>query len=249
MGVKDPTGSPPSIMGATGGSGTRVVARIARRGGLFIGTNLNPAEDSLDIAEYYDRWVNHVLQGFDVVPEMRTELEALMERHRAPMMGERWGWKEPRSMFLVPFLADEFPGMRFIHMVRDGRDLAFSKNQNQVRKHAWAMLGPAPVEPDDSPPRSIALWNAANMAAADAGEGQLGDRYLRIRFEDLCSQPEQTAAQVLDFLDLDGDPAELAGEVEAPPTIGRWRDADPALQEELHRIGAPALARFGYLDG
>jgi hypothetical protein len=54
----DPTASHPSIMGATGGSGTRVVARIARRTGLFIGANLNPAEDALEIAAYYDRWIN-----------------------------------------------------------------------------------------------------------------------------------------------------------------------------------------------
>src|SRR3954449_12702801 len=227
MGDSDPTGPPPSIMGATGGSGTRVVARIARRAGLFIGANLNPAEDSMEMAEYYDRWINHVLQGFDVEGDMRTELDALLERHCAPMDGQRWGWKEPRSIFLIPFLARALPGMRFIHVVRDGRDLAFSKNQNQVRKHAWAMLGAAPMEPDDSPPRSIALWNAANMAAADAGESELGERYLRIRFEDLCAQPEQTAAQVLDFLELEGDPAELAREVEPPPTLGRWREADP----------------------
>ncbi len=58
----DPTASPPSIMGATGGSGTRVVARVARRAGLFIGTNLNPAEDSLEIAAYYDRWINPYIQ-------------------------------------------------------------------------------------------------------------------------------------------------------------------------------------------
>ena len=32
----------PCIIGATGGSGTRVVARIAREGGMYIGTNLNP---------------------------------------------------------------------------------------------------------------------------------------------------------------------------------------------------------------
>jgi hypothetical protein len=33
--------SPPNIIGATGGSGTRVIARIVRRGGMFIGENLS----------------------------------------------------------------------------------------------------------------------------------------------------------------------------------------------------------------
>ena len=162
MGDSDPTGTPPSIMGATGGSGTRVVARIARRAGLFIGTNLNPAEDSLDIAEYYDRWINPYLWhapglGPDVQPEMRAELGPLLERHRAPAEGGRWGWKEPRSIFLVSFLARSLPGLRLVHVVRDGRDVAFSKNQNQPRKHADAFLGSESAEPRRAAPRDRAV--------------------------------------------------------------------------------------------
>ncbi len=250
MGVPDPTAPPPSIMGATGGSGTRVVARVARRAGLFIGTNLNPAEDWLDVAAYYDRWINPFLQQqAGIETQMSEELLTLLREHRAGDDGTRWGWKEPRSIFLIPFLARVLPGLRFVHVVRDGRDLAFSKNQNQVRKHAWAVLGPAPAEPDISPPRSIALWNAANLAAADAGESELGERYLRIRFEDLCAEPEAAVARVLDFLELRGDAAELAQEVEPPPTLGRWRKADRELVRRLEEIATPALTRFGYLDG
>ena len=48
----------PYIIGGTGGSGTRVFARIVRRGGMFIGTNLNDSEDALDFGEYSDRWIN-----------------------------------------------------------------------------------------------------------------------------------------------------------------------------------------------
>jgi hypothetical protein len=252
MGVIDPSAPPPSVMGATGGSGTRVVARIARRSGLYIGADLNPAEDSLEVAEYYDRWINPYFWhrhgwGPDVEAQMRPELAALLEARRAAANGAPWGWKEPRSIFLVPFLAQALPGLRLVHVVRDGRDLAFSKNQNQPRKHADAFLGSESEQPD-APPRAIELWNAVNLEAADAGETELGERYLRIRFEDLCATPEPLVARLLDFLGLEGDPAELAREVEAPPTIGRWREADPELAKELERIARPALERFGYLD-
>ncbi len=252
MGDSEPTGPPPSIMGATGGSGTRVVARIAREAGLFIGTNLNPAEDSLEIAEYYDRWINPYLWhrqdwGPDVEPEMRAELGPLLARHRAPAEGGRWGWKEPRSIFLVSFLAGALPGLRLVHVVRDGRDVAFSKNQNQPRKHADAFLGSESVDQPDAPPRAIELWNGVNLEAADTGETELGERYLRIRFEDLCAEPEPVIARVLDFLELEGDAARYAEQVEPPPTLGRWRESDPALVSELERIATPALERFGYL--
>jgi sulfotransferase family protein len=253
MDVLDRTAPAPSIMGATGGSGTRVVARVARRAGLYIGEHLNPAEDALDIAAYYDRWINPYYWhghgwGPDVEPEMRAELSALLARHLAGANGAAWGWKEPRSIFLIAFLARALPGLRFVHVVRDGRDLAFSKNQNQPRKHAGAFLGSEAEDPA-APACSIELWNAVNMAAADTAEAELGERYLRIRYEDLCAEPQGAIARVLGFLGLDGDPAQLADEVEPPPTLGRWRQADPALVAELERIAEPGLRRFGYLDG
>jgi Sulfotransferase family len=254
MGTSDANASGPVVIGATGGSGTRVIARIARLTGLFIGNDLNPAEDALPVAEYYDRWINPYLwhrQDWapDPEPEMRTELDALLEQHRAPADGRPWGWKEPRSIFIVEFLASALPGMRFLHVVRDGRDVAFSKNQNQPRKHAHAFLGSESEQPDDAPPRAIALWSAVNLEAADAGENELAERYRRIRFEDLCADPEPVIAEVLNFLGLEGDAAELAHEVEPPPTIGRWRELDAATLRELEEIAGPALERFGYLDG
>jgi len=252
MGATDPTVSPPVVVGATGGSGTRVVARIARLRGLFIGENLNPAEDSLDVSDYYDRWINPYLWhlqdlGPDVEDQMRAELDVLLERHRAPAAGGRWGWKEPRSIFLVSFLARALPGMRFLHVVRDGRDVAFSKNQNQPRKHADVFLGSNSAQPD-APPRAIELWSAVNVEAAAAGERDLAGRYRWIRYEDLCADPERVIADVLAFFGLDGDPAELAQEVESPPTLGRWRECDPAVVRELEQIARPGLERFGYID-
>jgi hypothetical protein len=243
----------PVVIGATGGSGTRVVARIARVTGLYIGDDLNPAEDALPVAEYYDRWINPYLWRDrhslpDPEPQMRAELDELLERHRAPADGGRWGWKEPRSIYILDFLARSLPGMRFVHVVRDGRDVAFSKNQNQPRKHGEAFLGSEAPEPD-APPRAIELWSAVNVRAADVGEGQLGERYMRIRYEDLCADPEPVVADALHFLGLEGDPAELAELVEPPPTLGRWRELDPAVARELEGIGAPGLRRFGYLDG
>lgn len=236
-------------MGATGGSGTRVVARIARRTGLFIGTRLNPGEDALDLAEYLDRWINPFLaRGHEpeLEAEMRADLAAVLEKHRPSADRRPWGWKEPRSIFLLPFFTRALPGLRFLHVVRDGRDMAFSKNQRQPRKHGVAFLGPA-AEPD-SPPRSIALWSELNLAAARVGEEELRERYLRIRFEDLCASPEPVIARVLDFLELEGDPAELAEEVVPPPTLGRWRQHDPPVVRELERVAMPALERFRYLD-
>jgi hypothetical protein len=240
------------VVGGTGGSGTRVVARILRRSGLYIGTDLNESEDAWRLGDYSDRWINTYLAQRGALPDeveraMRADLSSVLADHCAPLAPEarRWGWKEPRSIYLLPYLHGVLPELRFLHVVRDGRDMAVSENQNQLRKHGAA----API-PGDLPPagRSIALWSWVNLEAASYGATHLGDRYLRIRFEDLCDSPTEVARGVLAFCGVDGDPTLAEQEVRRPDSIGRWRSQDAGTITQLERSGGAALAALGYLD-
>ena len=233
------------VIGATGGSGTRVLARIVLRGGMFIGSDRNRSEDALDFAAYSDRWVDDALAG-SWSAAMTDELRALVARQWAGRSGDGpWGWKEPRSVYLLPFLAEELPGLRFLHLVRDGRDMALSDNQVQLRKHGAAVLGDGGGEL--SLLRSIALWREVNLRAADFGERELGPRYLRIRFEDLCADPPAVTAAVLRFFGLHGDAGPISREEVRPPSsLGRWRDVDGSTIAELEAAAGGALRRFGY---
>jgi Sulfotransferase family len=232
------------VIGATGGSGTRVLARFAIRGGMFIGVDRNRSEDALDFAAFSDRWVDEVVAGRRP-GAMSDELHALAARQWAGSGGGPWGWKEPRSIYLLPLLDEELAGLRFLHVVRDGRDMAYSANQVQLRKHGAAVLGDGGEMA--SPRRSIALWSEVNLRAADYGERELGPRYLRVRFEDLCLDPEAGAAEVLRFFGLAGDAALIAGEeVTPPPSLGRWQDENSGAVAELEAVAGEALRRFGY---
>jgi hypothetical protein len=121
--------------------------------------------------------------------------------------------------------------------------MALSENQNQLRKHGEA----API-PEGLPPaaRSIALWSWVNLEAKRYGEEELGTRYLRIRFEELCARPVEVTARILGFLGLGADAAELAEAVAPPPSLARWRAADRAVVAELERVGSEALVELGY---
>jgi hypothetical protein len=241
------------VVGATGGSGTRVVARIVRAAGLYIGTELNDYEDALPFAAFSDRWINEYLAAGRNPPEetrrrMVDELQGFVDGHlsRRPEDAIGWGWKEPRSIYLLRFLNEELPKLRFLHFIRDGRDMAFSENQWQLKKHGAAVLGDE-LRWRRRPYRSISLWSSVNGRAADYGERELGDRYLRVRFEDLCAQPGPTARQILDFFGLDGDAEAIgAAEVRPPKTLARWKTKGPRTVQTLERFGEPALSRFGY---
>ncbi len=243
----------PTVIGATGGSGTRAVAQIVRGGGVFLGERLNESDDALDFAAFSERWLASLLaSGTEAGPTsfdaaMVDDFEASVTRHLAPIEGSprRWGWKEPRSMFLLPFCDAQFPTMRFVHVVRDGRDMAFSTNQNQLRKLGRALLDPD-AESWPGSLRSIAVWQRANSAAADYGEARMDERYLRLRFEDLCDDPEAVIERILVALGLPGTPRDLATHIKRPSTIGRWRWEDAGVIAQLQQVAGPTLARFGY---
>jgi sulfotransferase family protein len=250
-----PPGLPgPNIIGATGGSGTRVVARIVRRGGMFIGTNLNASEDALDFGNYSDRWINMLAASRTPAlsptarAEMIHDLQQALENHLASLdpTVRAWGWKEPRSIFLLPFFDSQFPQMKFLHVIRDGRDMAYSTNQNQLTKHGSSLLDPTEMEASQ-PVRSIALWSRLNLRTAHYGETVLRTRYLRVRFEDLCRQPVQTIIRIFDFFELSGEVEQIARlEVRPPDSLGRWRTEDSETLVELYRVGRTALGRLGY---
>jgi Sulfotransferase family len=228
------------------------VARILRRAGMFIGTRLNESDDAVDLGEYSDVWINAFLAvrgpglPHSLAGVMRAQLEAVLRGHRREASPEqRWGWKEPRSILLLPFLHEILPSLKFLHVIRDGRDMMLSSNQNQLRKHGGAYLG-RPVDLS-SPLDSVELWARLNLEAARYGAEHLGDRYFRVRFEDICSNPALVAAEMFEFIGLEGDPEDAAAEVDPPESIGRWREQDPALLSRVEQVAGEALREFGYL--
>jgi len=252
------TTTSPLVIGATGGSGTRVVARIARHAGYDLGRNLNFAEDALEFYSFHDKWINRFVsaQGeggalpMSEMQEMESEFQAALDRHfpASSSTGKLWGWKAPRSIYLLPFLQVQFPDLKFIHVLRDGRDMVLSPNQNQLRKHSRAVLDWRERFFSSAAERAMLLWERVNLRAAKFGESELRENYLAIRFEDLCAKPLETTAQTINFLGARVDPEPIArAEISPPSTLQRWRNYSPDLMAKVERVGANALQKFGYL--
>jgi len=221
---------------------------------MFIGTNLNISQDALDVAAFDDHWINQRVgqershPSLPAPPEMLADFQTMLARHCGSREDETqpWGWKHPPSIYLLRFYYQQFPQLRFLHVVRDGRDMAYSSNQNQLRKFGTTILDPADLD-RSQPVQSIALWNRVNLDAADYGEKHLSGRYMLVRFEDLCAQSVPTVARILTFFGLQGDAEAIARcEVSPPESIGRWRNQDEATLAELHQVGGAGLRRFGY---
>ncbi|HZT20858.1 MAG TPA: sulfotransferase [Dongiaceae bacterium] len=251
----------PVVIGGTGGSGTRALQRALAAAGVFMGARVNESGDAMDFEPFLDEAINPILSHTgsldyrlaDLPPGLAGRLRPAFGRALAAYVRERpwrgaWGWKNPRSMYILPVILDRCPGLRFVHLVRDGRDMALSSNQNQPRKHYAALFGRA--YPEGRPEASIELWARTNLEAAAWCRRRLGGRYRLIRFEDLCADPAGTLAGLLLWLGAgragaSGVARATAG-IAAPASMGRWRSLDPARLAGLEAAGAEALARFGY---
>jgi hypothetical protein len=250
--------SAPLVIGATGGSGTRVVARLARSAGYNLGTQLNQADDALAFRDFHDRWINRFVAAQNrsgsnsevEIEGMAGDFQVALDRHLRDGIvssDERWGWKAPRTIYLIPFLRGQFRNLKFIHVLRDGRDMCFSRNQNQLRKHGPAILGRSERWFRSEPIQSMLLWARVNLAAAAYGEANLGQDYFAVRFEDLCQAPVETTARLIRFLGARMAPEPIAlAEISPPASLGRWRTQPRAIISRLERAGQAALGKFGY---
>ena len=250
--------SHPVVIGATGGSGTRVVVRFLEALGVSLGRTLNESLDPYVFMSFYDRWIDPFVaerMGRGALSrrersKMARDLQEAVQTHLAdanPVRGARWGWKSPRSIFVLPLLDQAFPRMRFVHVVRDPRDMAFSNNQRQLVAHGPLYLR----EEERAEPlaiRSALMWKRVNSNAWVHG-ASMGERYLLVRYEDLCLDGRGGAASLASFLGIPAEDRRLdeaASHVSAPSSIGRWRQEDPALVDRIDALLGEDLESYGY---
>ncbi|WP_258874850.1 MFS transporter, partial [Cupriavidus taiwanensis] len=198
-----------------------------------------------------------------VIAERGTDLATLEDRcllidsigefRRQQTGAKRWGLKLQRRIQNVCKYAAIWPQAHFIHIIRDGRDVAASHEKVSGWDH-----------------RTIgeAVQGRINVVTK-AHLGAPSGRYLEVRYEDLVTAPRETAAQMLEYLGLGwservlhhaehkhalfdkpwGHPsADAAAQPLYTRCIGRYvRDLTPQEVEQFERL-ADQLHQAGSLE-
>lgn len=127
-----------------------------------------------------------------------------------------WGWKEPNSHLLLPYLNAYFPNLKYIHTIRNGLDMAFSSNQQQLFN--WGpMYGiELPKNDDDIPEASFRYWAAANKKVVEIGNTMGENRFYLLNFDLLCLDKEHEIKKMLSFLNIDFKNMDLKNLLELP---------------------------------
>ena len=190
--------------------------------------------------------------GVRAVPRARRELGRILSRIESlaevvtGLRGSRVfldSSKRPeRAMFMRRIPSFD---MRVIHLVRDGRAVSWSSMKN---------LGIGPEE-------AAASWVADNRASEQARRSFPKDRWMTLRHEDLCADPNGTLDRVYGFLGVPANGVHDFRSVEQH-IIGnrmrlssiaeirideRWKTAlTPEQMLAIERLVGPLTERYGY---
>ena len=148
---------------------------------------------------------------------------------------ETWIEMDPYNIFAAPLLYRLFPEMKFIHVMRDGRDVALS-----TASMPWGRAGAL-----------TGVWRWQRILRTGHQRLRLlpADRVLTIRLEDLALRTrEATYARILDFLEL-GDEPEMhtffrEGISPRSAHIARWRELSLGRRTAITSAYTSALARL-----
>jgi hypothetical protein len=173
--------------------------------------------------------------------------DSLLARPPVVERSAHWGWKQPNSHVMVPVLNQRFPQMRYLYVVRNGLDMAFSGNQNQLR-YFW---GDILLDGDTSPtPRNALRYWVAAYRRVQGDQPLLGERLRIVNFDALCADPASELPALADFLGLACPPPllqRLAAGIRPPRSTGRHQGQDlgqfdPADLAFVRNLGFDVLA-------
>lgn len=152
--------------------------------------------------------------------------------------------KTPDHVFRLPAMAMTYPDGWFIHVLRDGRDVARS-------------LAKAPFGPPD-PGGAAAMWVNA-VQQVQLHHWRL-PRFIEIRYEELVADPVGQTIGLFEWMGLEVDDtvrAELAERAPHAVSVyypdegvgaGKWAKLTPDEQTAVRAVAGELLAELGYAD-
>lgn len=169
---------------------------------------------------------------------------------------QRWAVWGPDNLLYMPEIARTVPTGLFLHIIRDGRDVALSMNKK-------GFIRPFPWDKQRSLLVAALHWKWKVEHGRTSGR-QIPQRYLEIHFEDFVCRTRETLAEISRFIgyELDYDKIQKApiGTVGRPnstfegadgrPTsdpVGRWKTHLSRREiEQVESIIGPLLEDLGY---
>jgi hypothetical protein len=181
----------------------------------------------LDAGELRDRI--RALDPLDAGAAVRAFYELYAEKQAKP----RWGDKTPGYATKMRRIQKALPEARFVHVIRDGRDVVASRARRSQRE-------PLPVD--------VAARRWKRRVVSTRRRAQDVEHYMEVRYEDLIAEPEAALRSVCAFVELPSDEAMVRYHEHAAQRLAEI-DRDLPAKRGRHELGAqPRIAAHAHAD-
>jgi hypothetical protein len=162
------------------------------------------------------------------------------------------GNKTPEYVRRLPRLHVLWPQAKFVHLIRDGRNVCLSVLS---WNHAQRVAGRYGTWLED-PVSTTALWWRRKVELGREGAQELGSGlYYELRYEDLVAQPAEECAKLCSFLGVAYDDRILhfhEGRMRAEPGLNAkdaWLPITPGLRDWRSQMTSEDVERFEAVAG
>jgi hypothetical protein len=182
---------------------------------------------------------NHM---FETARDTKHFLDIYFSNFAARQGKNRWAEKTPNNVFCVDEMLDFYPDGKFVHVIRDGRDVVLSLARSRKFDLNIAAM----------------RW----LLAVEAGIRHRGNpRYYELKYEDLVQDTEICLRNLMEFLDEEWDenmlnfteagkdnPLNYGTTPVFTRSVGKWQRSDVTMREKkIFDLGlAGLLKKVGY---
>jgi len=258
-----------------GHSGGRLVCEAFIRNNIDMG-HVTPDRKDTDFFAIHNPLIREIIlnayQYWHADIQQQQYYQNLMKRCIIEYRNEEiqtkgpFGWKMGISLFTMPMVMDAFPTAKAIHLIRDGRDVMLSRlearfgdnnltdpvnklvvfGDTEVANFAGHPLTPATVATYRNELEMLHWVTAVSYGL----KGRIyGERYLEVKYEDICREPIPIFEQIFDFIEvpfLKCTKTWLIGAVHHT-RIGKWKSQSKENLEKPLKIAEDLLKELGYL--
>lgn len=256
----------PSLRDRLGPLDERLVFVVGspRSGTTFLGRSIGSLPGFVDLGEVapHKASVRELVALPAEVAAGRIRRTLAVARRLGLVGGRRPVEQTPETVFVAEAAALAFPSARFVHIVRDGRDVVCS-----LLDRGWLSQGrgggddaglPYGAEPrfwveqarveefraTSDARRAAWAWRAYVQAARS-----LGERAHEIRYERMVTDPDAVAAELAVFLDAPAPELARALRGAHDESVGRFRrDLTPEELADVESEAGKLLAELAYLQ-
>ncbi|MBZ9629076.1 sulfotransferase [Psychroflexus sp. CAK1W] len=115
-----------------------------------------------------------------------------------------WGDKTPLNTLNIKRIDSVFENSKYIHLIRNPYDVIYSYTKNELQADVSS---------------AARRWNEANKKALEFSKNNK-ERVLKVRYEELVSQPKDVVKKIFNFLNLDYNDKYLDSENHKIVTMG-----------------------------